>query len=168
MVGLGLLASLILILPLAAARLFAGTLLVGRGLGEFVLRAGALTAPFRLVLGLLVGAISGFGALVFGAEAGTGFLVGADRPFGGAFEAPTGLEPWLLTCLVAAAEGFGCADEGKTFRDAFVTMVPGADASGRPFMPYGFVASLGSRFAFCEALAPTYPSAANLLRMPSP
>jgi hypothetical protein len=57
--------------------------------------------------------------------------------------------------LVAAADGAGCIDFGKTFLETFVTYAPGAEASGSRFRPYGFVASLGSFFAFCEALAPT-------------
>ena len=57
--------------------------------------------------------------------------------------------------MVAAADGAGCIDFGKTFLETFVTYAPGAEASGSRFRPYGFVASLGSFFAFCEALAPT-------------
>ena len=95
--------------------------------------------------------------LVAGLEAGLEAVleVGAGRAFGPVFGSPTGLEPCDLTCLIAAADGAGCIDFGKTFREAFVTKFPGAEASGSLFHPYGFVASLGSFFAFCDALAPT-------------
>jgi hypothetical protein len=162
-VGFGLLAALTLTFPLVTPP--AGALLAlmpadaGFGVLAIPRAAGGLAAPVDAGMGFLVGA---------GLPLGTGFFVyevgglgvvlgvGAGRAFWPVFGAPMGLAPpCALTCLVAAADGAGCIDFGNIFREAFVTYCPGAEASGSRLSPYGFVASLGSFFAFCDALAPT-------------
>lgn len=133
-------------LPFAAGELLAG-------FGVLALpRAGALAAAaYDPGIGFLVGApvdaITGFlaaGAVDvvagFFAAGATGVLalflgVGAGRAFWPVLGAPKGFEAWDLTCLVAAADGAGCIDFGKTFLEAFVTYVPGAEASGSRFRP---------------------------------
>lgn len=75
-------------------------------------------------------ALVGFvGALPFADAADE---TGAGRAF---FVAPTGFDPALRTCFVAAAEGLGCADPGRIFLEAFVTIAPGAEASGSFLSP---------------------------------
>lgn len=124
----GLLAALILVFswPTTGVFLFVVTPL-DAGLGVLALpRTGALAAaPFAAAgMGFLVGApvfaVTGF--LVPTAEVLALFLgVGAGRAFCPVFGAPRGLAPWDLTCLVAAADGLGCADAGRIFLEAFVT-----------------------------------------------
>jgi hypothetical protein len=162
--GFGLLAALILTFPLAAGGLLVLMPAVA-GFGVLAMpRACALAAAaYDAGIGFLVGApvgapvapMTGFfaGGTV---EVRALFLgVGAGRAFWPVLGAPRGFALWDLTCLVAAADGAACIDFGKTFLETFVTYAPGAEASGSRFRPYGFVASLGSFFAFCEALAPT-------------
>lgn len=124
-VGFGLLAALTLVFPLVTPGLLA-LIPAGAGFGVLVIprAAGGLAAPVTAGMGFLVGAglplVTGF--FVY-AVAGLGAVlgVGAGRAFWPVFGAPTGLEPCALTCLVAAADGAGCIDFGKIFREAFVT-----------------------------------------------
>lgn len=127
-VGFGLLAALTLTFPLVAPP--TGALLAltpaeaGFGVLAIPRAAGGLAAPVAAGMGFLVGAglplVTGF--FVYDV-AGLGAVlgVGAGRAFWPVFGAPTGLEPCALTCLVAAADGAGCIDFGKIFREAFVT-----------------------------------------------
>jgi len=103
-------------------------------------RAGALAAaPFNAGTGFLAGApvepITGFLTACVGGVLALFLGVGAGRAFWPVLGAPKGFEPWDLTCLVAAADGAGCIDFGKTFLEAFVTYAPGAEASGSRFRP---------------------------------
>lgn len=93
-------------------------------LGVLAIPRACTGFPVDAGMGFLVGA---------GLPLGTGFFVyavdglevffgvGAGRAFCAAFGAPTGFEPCDLTCLVAAADGLGCAEAGRTFLDRFVT-----------------------------------------------
>jgi hypothetical protein len=93
---------------------------------------GGLAAPVTAGIGFLVGAglppVTGFlvyavAGLEAGADTDLGavFGVGAGSAFWPVRGAPTGLAPCALTCWVAAADGAGCIDFGKTFRETFVT-----------------------------------------------
>ena len=103
-------------------------------------RAGAFAAaPFDAGIGFLAGApvdpVTGFLAAAVGGVLALFLGVGAGRAFWPVFGAPKGLEACDLTCFVAAADGAGCIDFGKTFLEAFVTYAPGAEASGSRFKP---------------------------------
>lgn len=124
-VGFGLLAALTLTFPFVPPGLLALTP-AGAGFGELAIprAAGDLAAPVTAGMGFLVGAGLPLGTGFFlydVAGLGAVFGAGAGRAFWPVFGAPTGLEPCALTCLVAAADGAGCIDFGKIFREAFVT-----------------------------------------------
>jgi hypothetical protein len=96
---------------------------VETGVGVLAMpRAGGLTAV-TAGMGFLVGAglppVTGF--LVYAGLAAGVLGAGAGRAFWPVLGAPTGLAPWALTCFVAAADGLGCIDAGKIFREALVT-----------------------------------------------
>ena len=124
-VGFGLLAALTLVFALVTEGLLA-LIPAEAGFGVLAIprAAGGLGTPPAAGMGFLVGAglplVTGF--FVY-AVAGLGAVlgVGAGRAFWPVFGAPTGLEPCALTCLVAAADGAGCIDFGKIFREEFVT-----------------------------------------------
>lgn len=138
LVGFGLLAALIFTFPfdtdggglLVLAPVEAGLGWTGFG----VLLRPPVTAP-GLDLGAggaeAVLALVGFvGALPLADAAADD--AGAGKAF---FVAPTGFDPALRTCFVAAAEGLGCAEPGRIFLEAFVTIAPGAEASGNFLSP---------------------------------
>jgi len=104
-------------MPRAAAGLAAP---VTAGMGFLVGAGLPPVTGFLVYTGLAAGAEADLGA---GAVAGLGavFGVGAGSAFWPVLGAPTGLAPCALTCLVAAADGAGCIDFGKTFRETLVT-----------------------------------------------
>ena len=92
--------------------------------GVFAMPRACAGFPVDAGMGFLVGAGLPFGTGFFVyAVVGRGVVlgVGAGRAFCAALGAPTGFEPCDLTCLVAAADGLGCAEAGRTFLDRFVT-----------------------------------------------
>lgn len=117
------LAALTFIFPFPAGGLFVLTP-VEAVFDVFAMPRACAGFPVDAGIGFLVGAGLPFGTGFFvyavdGRELVLG--VGAGRAFCAALGAPMGFEPCDLTCFVAAADGLGCAEAGRTFLDRFVT-----------------------------------------------